>query len=668
MQTGQLAPMFTPEQESKMVRFAQDSVRHFRTLLQDTHTRWVDNWKTIYFAKRPDPRDPITEKWRAHVTVPQGFFNTEAKVAQLVEILFSADPPVQPDAVFESGQAAEDEISRLINYTMRRNSMRRLLASTLRAVSVQGGDFLKSTWAKKTVTVPRRPAGERLMEDFERMMNEARMQRLVLPTTPDPAADPKGFEEWRQLVNKTRRLNGEIPPYPLGTGPVKVIRFEGPYVERTSPYHVFFDPEIEDWYNQPIIVHEMFKPRSWLESRTGDGPDKPFDTAAVGRAMESWHGEGLNSKQTEIANAIGIPSSAQQNPQLELPVQIWEVYRLNSEFPFQVILNEQSVVNKNPRQMPYEDGEVPITPIRNIVVPGFALGPGDYDAPKALFVEQDVLRSLRLDKVLLHTLPVFKKRQSVGLPDLQKRIMPGGFVEVQSMDAIEPLLGGDINPSAYQEIGSIASDIDRAMGLGDNVRGSTATVGRIPATTETQRLTQALTRMKLHAITIEEDLGMSVQQWLSRWAQFGFTLREKVSGSPDPLKGISQEQLREALFMNYSFRGATQALQKELQAQQLMTFVDKFKESMLPTEIRALMVEVGTALGLRSLSKIVSADGTKLLTLQYQQQLQAQSAQQQQQTQGAEMQMEAANTPNSMPVGGPPPEPGGAPPPPGPPQ
>lgn len=613
------------DENDKLVDFARETRDYLGDQLKEIHQKAADNWKR-YFAKRDDPRGP-TEKWRSLVSIPQVYWNTEAKTAQLTEMLMSADPPIQPDPVTETAEADAKAITDTLDYTMRINYFRtKFLAPTLRGVSVQGLEFYKNTWKRRAVSVPNR-ASMKQVQDFQKALKDA-SDALQLPVTAIPSwvRDPERFNQWRELVNKSQRVT--VPPPPdLSGKPSEVVTFWGPYIERLPFWDVFADPMIQEMTDQPVIIHEMFMPRDWLDSRTGDDPSLPYDPKRVAEAMRNWSGQQYSNEQEQQAQNLSIPATVRQNPQVRNAVKIWELWRPNSEFQFTVVLNEECVINKTPRLNPYEHGQSPIGAMRNVVIGGYLYGVSDVEPVTPLLDEQDTLRSLRLDKVTLHTLPIFQKLQTFGIPDLQKKFKPGGIIDVPRLDGIKELISGDVNPSAFAEGDRVALDVDRGYGIGDNVRGGQATVNRTSATEQASRLTQALTRLKLNAIQIEDDLNYGVSQWLSMWAQFGDSESRPSLAGYDFLAKLDREKFLTALAQDYRLRGATQSVSRDLQAQQLMMFGDKFNAQMLPQEVRHLMREVGMALGLRGMSKIVSVEGDQTKTQEYQNAQQAAIAQ-----------------------------------------
>lgn len=639
----------TDQLNSDLVEFAREAKRFLDGQLDEYRQQAVSNWKR-YYSKRDDPRDPITEKWRSHIVVPQAMFNTEAKAAQMIEILMSADPPIQPNPIFESNEADAKGIQQLLDYTMRINYFRKFLAATSRAAIVQGTEFFKTTWKHKRIVVPNRETQQQVQDFQDKLQETMRMMGIQPDMVPDWQLEPEAFEQWRQLINSAQR-GAQLPPAPSLTGaPKEVTQFLGPTLERIPFWQLTLDPLIQELSDQPVIIHEIFKPREWLLANTG--PGKAYDEKRVMAAIDSGLGDKVSAEQQDLANQLGIPSGVGQNPQFARPVRIWEVWRLNSKYPFSVVLNEQQVINKNPEQNPFEHGMAPFGAARNILVPGMALGLSDITPAAGLFDEQDTLRSLRLDKVTLYTLPAFQRLRGMGIPDLVRKLTPGAMIDVDRMNSIAPLFPGDINPSAYNEAHQTSLDVDRSFGIGENVRGASSTVGRVSATESSNRLTQALTRVKMGAAQFEDDFNPVVSQWLALWAQYGDKNAFPTTGGYNPLADLDRNKLMTAISQDYQFRGATQALSRELQAQQLMMFNKVFSAYMIPAEVRALMKEVATAMGLRSISKIVSPTGDQVKTAEYAAQAQAAAAQNSAASGATETSEVAAGLPAALNLGG----------------
>jgi hypothetical protein len=117
----------------------------------------------------------------------------------------------------------------------------------------------------------------------------------------------------------------------------------------------------------------------------------------------------------------------------------------------------------------------------------------------------------------------------------------------------------------------------------------------------------------------------------------------------DPMANLDRDKLMTALAANYRFRGATQALNRELLAQQLILFGDKYNALMLPTEGRQLMREVANAMGLRGISKIISTEGDQRKQAEYDAQQAAQMAAVKAQEMQARMAIAQMTAPGAVP-------------------
>lgn len=597
-------PYLSEKDAQELVTYAIDSKQWLESGLSTPRETWFQNWRR-YNTERDDPRDLTREKWRAHIVVPQAFYNVEALAAQDTSLIMDPDPPFQVRPTSELSEDSARAVEKLIRHTLYINSARQNISESRRAVRVQGIDFFKTTWRKRAVLVPTRVTAEEL-HNLSVQLKAA--NDFGFGTAPDWITDPEGFEEWRMLANKAN-ANIEIPPAPQ-EGIQERVMYWGPEWRRIAAQQMFFDPLVSHWDDQPVVIHQMIKTAAWLKANTGDGP-QPFDPIAVDKAMSSYDAEDMTrTLQSELLKA---GTDLASSPHYYQPIKLWEVYRPGSEFPYTVVLNEQVVINKNCHTMPFEHGMVPIQPIRNIKVPGATLGMSDITPNRTLFEEVDKLRSLRMDAVTLHTIPVYRVSSvgSGGITDIQKQFIPGGIV--QAREELKPILGGTVNPAAYQEIPSIQNEIDRSMNAGDQLRGATASVGRIPASTEQARFTQVLVREKASIGQFEDDMRPMLKQFLGLWLQFGFNGTTPEGLTSNPLQSLDQNKLQVALDSTFELVGSTEVENRPLQAQQLMAFADKFGLMMMASEKRALMKQVAEALDLRNVASIVSPEGDKMM-------------------------------------------------------
>jgi hypothetical protein len=298
---------------------------------------------------------------------------------------------------------------------------------------------------------------------------------------------------------------------------------------------------------------------------------------------------------------------------------VWRQDEPQSDVPYAVVLNRKTVINKS-KQTPYQHGECSIQAIRNVMVPGHFYGSSELSQTANLYREANTLRSLRLDAVTLSTLPVYTKLNGIAMPELHRHLRPGNSIPVPRHDVLRRLDLGNASADSFREMSEIKNDIDETNATGQNVRGGTATVGRVSATETQGRVTQALLRTKLTAVLISEDMVSSINQIISIWQEKGDTeLLKRISGAGSPMS-VSPGQLYEALAIDFRFRGPTRALNREMQAQQLQQFGQAYGQGWLtPEEMRALMKLQLEAIGLRGSTKLVTSKGTEMLTQQWMQ-------------------------------------------------
>lgn len=655
-------PLGLPGEDSH-ARFCSDAVEraeHYREKMGDAFRRSLDYWD-LYLNYRRDFRQP-GEEWRANIGVPEPFSAIETSVASVVSILTSADPLIQPEAVHDDFMDSARSIERLLDHTFRANRTTKLLTKLLRSRDVQGTCFFKVLWEERAHTINVSYSEAELLR-YTEYLQKTLADTPGLPMPPLWLEDPAGFERWRQMVNLSKRAR--IPAPPL-SGERRLIQYRGPVFYELPMYNVSLDPMVDEMTNQNFVAHRAVKSRAWLEKMVREGV---YDEAAVTYALSGWDGRVMASEEEEIASKLGIASGGADDPQYRNSVGLLEVWQPGTEVPYAVILNEKAVINRDPYHLPTWDGECGIIALRSLVIPGHFHGMSKLAQSKSLFEELNKLRNLRLDGATLNTLPVFTKLREVGIPDMLLKMQPAAIIPVSRPDALQSLRREPMPPEAWREPAEIKQEIADATGFYASTKGAPAQIGRVTGTEYQGRSNQAQLRIKLDAMFTEEDFVPVTRKVLMLWAQMGEDqLRVRVGGQPDPFVTLSREELLESLEIDWRFRGATKAINKDLQVQQLLTFADKFGPLLKPAESRYLARLVLDTLDVRGSGQIVSEAGTGDAVQDYTSQRQLQQLQIQQQVQalmapppppGAPpVQAGAPSTPQGQPpAGGQPPSP-----------
>lgn len=590
------------------------------------------------------------EEWRANLGLPDAFANVEAKVANLVSIMLSADPVVQPEGVHDQWREEAGSVEKLLDYSYRKNQFSKWLIKLARQRSVVGTAFFKLTWGKTqhTFTFSRDPkAVARFQQTLDQILREApgippAPGQIIPQTQVDPASgmpippeppppytgwmtDPEAFEKWRQMVNMAGAA--KIPAPPLD-GPQQVVQYQGPKLHLLPFTSVYLDALNDDLATQNFIVYRSVKPSWWVDGEVKAGR---YDAAAVEYSRRGWDGMVKEQEEDDLAAKMGVvsDSAASADPYYRQADEFLEVWQPGSEHPYALIMNQKAAINLKPEEMPFLHGECAIGAARGTVVPNHFYGISDLKPASDLFWEKRKLRNLRVDAVTLNVLPAFTKLREVGLPEMMHKVRPGALIPVSRPDAIKSLVRDPLPGEAYQEPRELDADISDSMGVYASTKGAPAQIGRVTGTEFQGRENRAQIRFKLDSIFLEEDLAPLNRQMVALFAQFGDDpLRVKIGGLPDPFLTIDRTQLVEALEIQWRFRGPNKAINRDMQVQQLLMWTKTFGAVLTPAEMRLAARLVLDLEDIRGASELVSDEGTQMKTQEYQAAQQAQAAQQ----------------------------------------
>ena len=594
----------------RLVKNYDELDRYYVDASQSFYEETQDNYD-LYLAQVPDKRSK-DELWRSNIFVPLPGTNLETKVASEANIITRADPLFQIEGVTDQDKDTAHDIELLLDYTHRINSFRRFFIKVRRAVGIQGMDFIKPVWTKRSHNVMVWTSKEE-KEDFLKRMEEA--IKNGAPSPPDYGEDPKGFEKWRLEVNLVKKTARPIPEFPAD-GPRQIVTFEGPELIRLPLHSVHVDPLIDEMKDQDHVFYRTLVSLEWVLERTGVEPDKPFRPEQVASAMHQWSGEDLERYDREVSKKLGFNPMERQyaDPFYKQAVEIVEVYDQNPSSPvkFGIMLNRRAIINKDYGEFPSWTGDCLITPIRNMQLPGHFPGISDFKWPRSLYQELRHVRNMRSDFLTLTVLPAWTKLKEAGIPELIRKISPGAILEVQRHDAIRVMDKPSLPNEAYREPAEIKAEIADAHGIWDQTKGAPATVGRVTGVEFQGRAEQAQLRLLLGTAVFEEEYQPVLRQMISFYAQ---NYRDKMRvGYGSGILDIPREDLIQALSKNFRMRGVTMALDRNLQAQQLMMVAEKFAPSLPPMSNFKLLKLILETLNIRGLESIISVEDEQAKT------------------------------------------------------
>lgn len=585
----------------------------------------ANDWWELFLAHQEDTRDPVDEQWRSDIFVPLPFSTTRTKAAALTEVLGNTEPIWQVEATREEGNWYEQaaHYQRLLDYTCRANSWRRLLYKTATSRSVAGTQFIKAVWGRRAhTTFIANDPGEVLL--FQERIGE--IIQKGAPQNPDPVEDPAGFRKWRDLIN-TAGTYGRCPAFPID-GEQEVIEYEGPIFQAIPIWSVYLNPLIDEMIDQKVINHRMVKPLKYVLDRADDDPDseKPYYLPNVLAAEAGWDGKVLQDEEQELARGMGLEPNERAHPYFRKACELEEVWSPEEPFQYSLIMNRRWVINKRPMERPLLTSIPNIFALRNIIVPGHFYGMSDYQEPEKLFKELNQFRRLRMDGATLTTLPAFVKQQGLQLSEGLRKLRPGAIYTAPTANGIQSLIKHTLAPEAYREPQEIKLEIEDATEVYSSTKGAPASVGRVTGVEFQGRSNQVTLKQKIDASLFEEELEGLPRTLLAMWAQYGKSRnRLTIGGDPDAVVDVSRADLIENLGMRFRFRGATKNIQPDLLVQQITKAVNDAKDVLTTSERRATLQLILETLDIRGLSKILTMQGQQQMDVMSQAQMGAQT-------------------------------------------
>lgn len=583
-------------------------------------------------------------QYQSTAVVPLAFRTVETKAASFTDLLFSADPLIEADAVFdkEYGDGARF-ITRLIDNAIEGNRLRSALPAVLRDAFADGIKWLRPVWRRMARTVWVNSG----QDDVSRWNDAVAMASAAMtkegddrtPLQPERAVD-EDPEAWERWVGLARQAGHKIPDLPV-TGRRRVVTYEGPWYYRPGLGEVLYDPESE-YEDQQLLVYScevserellyMSDPENKIAKQD---PSKPFLTSQVKAALEGCAKNAVYNKRLVDArraslDMLGLDDASVQYDKLFGQRHLLEYcYRpQDPDTPYLVLLNRAAIINKDVTQFEYEHGQVPLIPIRHLRLDGNMVGVSAIHQGEPLMKEADRVLAYTLDALLFSVLPVFTKLKNSPLPEGLQRLTAGTLIPVDRHDVLQQLTKTVPDMAgAIQMIQFFMSLIDDTESTPPSLRGAPSTVGRVSATEETGRKTQALSRIKLLAYGVEDDLQPLIQQTIGLYYQFYDQAHlSYVAGYGDPIGTMDKAMLQSALAAKFRFRGASRAVNRAELLQQLFTWIDKFGSVMNPYEVRKFSERVADELGIKRRDDFLTAAQTKALDLQARATIQQQNA------------------------------------------
>ena len=566
-----------------------------------------DNWK-VYYGDRLDERLEHEKKWRALLTPSHVWSAIQTITANLIEIINSADPPIQAEGVGDEDRETAAATERELAWMLRMMRWTRIQAVEYPSLLIQGYTVPKICWIEREHTMEIPVAGARAYTEFRKYVRDAEMASKT--KMPDDLAD---FEQWRKEIN-TAFPHLRVPNIPNRSGRERVVRYRGPQLQHTNLVDISFDPLTFDFQDQTQVRHRMVKSRRWIDEQVKAGY---WDKEQVEESLAATDTEKLRGVQAEIVKLAGVGATGQTStdPDMRDGHEVLEIYRPEDEkWRYACVLNRVGVVNKKPWQMPNGHGYIPFGFLAARQLHGLGIGEPEVTQVKKVHDEMTLHRELLLDNATLKAIGVYSRLVDSGVKESDLKIFPGLVMDTIKAGGVQKVNTDDIDIAAGLAIWNfLKAEIDEALGTGANLRGAASTVGRVSATAEQGRLDQTITRVKHRALFVEEDWSRAIPQLLGLMAEYALPEDRENIGGFDPLRGMTMTQLLRSLSMDFRFVGATQATNREQQAQLEMGLLRTSGKDTTVIERRELLRRIASNLGAKGIDKLYTKDGDRIL-------------------------------------------------------
>jgi hypothetical protein len=610
----------TGEQSKKLVADLMERRDYFEKALAPRFREMVTDHR-LYLGHREDRRLPH-EKWRSMSWLGDPARLTDTEVQAQAEILTSMDPPITVEGVDPGDEARARAYERAGDYWLRQQKWTYTLEMVLRGLSIQGWKVLKTGFREIRHQQIKRPTKAQLIQ-FDTQLNEALKTGLVSNPPGPSIADqgPEAMGQWQDWHEANSAVYPMLPALPM-PGPVDTIEYRGPYLFRPSEFSLLFDPYIENWSEQPLVMQRIVKPRKWGEEQVKAGK---FDEKAFAEGKNTDEGKRLTQYEVEIAAQYGLTCN-EQDPFYKEADEYYECWRIGDADPYLVILNRKTAVNVSTAN-PFWHQRLPYIAVRNVPLEGRAFGLSSYNQLRKSFHDRLTFRDLLFDGLILSVLPVFLKSRNLGLSEAQRFLQPGAILEVNDPNGLKPGWTSMAGFAELMRVGEmLMADQNTQLGTWENVQGQSATVGRVSATESQSRLQQALVKQKKKAERYEDELsGIWPQMFYNAYQHYSEPefagLMAKIVGKDedDPFAEVTRETFAEDIAQDVRFRGAASKINKELMAQQLKDFlvtVSQIQSAsgiptqlMTPVEAREVMRRLYETLVQKGSAAVFTAEG-----------------------------------------------------------
>lgn len=274
----------------------------------------------------------------------------------------------------------------------------------------------------------------------------------------------------------------------LGSRPTLTtdITKDEPLVESIDIFDFYASPGATDIDSADYVIHKVVRSKAYLKKMEERGIYSNIDD------IEDESAEtGIDTRMGEIGESSGDKKG----------VTLYEYWTDDRV----ITVANKSVVIRN-IENPYWYRRKPFIRIVDTIDPHNFYGIGEIEPIEDLQASLNTIRNMRMDNINLIINRMFTILRHANIDEEQLIARPGGFIEVDDHDDIQPLKLDNVTSASYNEDELIRNDMDITSGVNDYVRGTNP--DRRETATTSSVLSQASNeRIRLKS-TIMEDMGL----------------------------------------------------------------------------------------------------------------------------------------------------------------
>lgn len=565
-----------------------------KTSFQDQLKRW-----RMYYGRVPPQPDTRTQpddkdNWKSYVNVPKATANTDAVSATVTNIICSSSPLLQAIRTRDLNVELAEYAEKIYSYAERGNKLRsRIIPAWARNTEIQGMQALKTMWqdrSRKVYSVPT-PA------EYEFFWNQVLLIKNETGADyPDPKVDMEGFKVWCDIQRSAGKQLGQMPE----PSSKFIAGYQGPWYSLPAFWNLYYNPFIPDVQEQEVVFERTVVPISYIKAMAGEG--KAYDEGCVMYGLQHAKSSRYTTEEQAFYNDIGL-NTEQLNNAKEATAEVIEAYMpSNPDIQFAAILNDCVIIN-NDFNNPNPAGDIPYVFAQRKRDSNTALGHSPYTHNEGMLKELSALESAKLTAISLASVPAFKRKGNAmasmqGIEDY----IPAKIYDISTGGDLEQI-EIKVQPELYKQQAEIDAIIDMGWGVGGNVRGQQASVGRVTQGEFQSRLAQATLPLIEFARELEDSLQITVPWCFAMFKKYSDEeTRYKLFNK---LESIDVDKINQILEMDFQFTGATQAGNRTEMAQLILMWMKQIMPAIQPPQMLQLAKTTATLFGIPDIGSIL---------------------------------------------------------------